>query len=135
MNNVVLVGRLTKDPEIGYSTNENRTAICRFNVAVDRNDKNGGADYIRCIAWGKLAENCDKYTEKGSLVAVQGSIRTGSYKNKDGLTVYTTDVFANSVQFLARPKHKSVDVDPNFDINQDYEEVDAFQEVADEIPF
>lgn len=97
MNNVVLIGRLTKDPELSHIKDD--TAMCKFTLAVDRQGKDG-ADFIRIVTWNKTAENCSKYLAKGRQAAVQGRIQTGSYKNKDGHTVYTTDVIANNVQFL-----------------------------------
>ena len=102
MNNVVLIGRLTKDPEMSY-TQTNQTARTTFTMAVDRPKRNGedqGADFIRVVVWGRQAETCDRYLSKGRMVAVRGSIRTGSYENKIGNKVYTTDVFADNVQFL-----------------------------------
>lgn len=103
MNNVILIGRLTRDPELTYLQNEKQTAKARFNLAVDRPGQTGRdkvADFIPIIVFGKQAENCNQYLGKGSLVAVNGRIQTGSYKNRDGQTVYTTDVFANNVEFL-----------------------------------
>ncbi len=103
MNNVSLIGRLTKDPELRY-TAQTQMAVATFNIAIDRGkDKNGddkGADFPRIMVFGKQAENCEKYLSKGSLVGIQGRIQTGSYKNKNGDTVYTTDVVANFVKFL-----------------------------------
>lgn len=103
MNNVILIGRLTRDPELTYLQNGKQTAKARFNLAVDRPGQTGRdkvADFIPIIVFGKQAENCNQYLGKGSLVAVNGRIQTGSYKNRDGQTVYTTDVFANNVEFL-----------------------------------
>ena len=102
MNNVVLIGRLTKDPEIRY-TSGTQMAVCTFTVAVDRPVKPGEekkADFPRITVFGKQAENCEKYLAKGRLVGIQGRIQTGSYTNKDGATVYTTDVVADRVEFL-----------------------------------
>lgn len=102
MNSVILIGRLTKHPEISYTPNT-QTAVCRFSIAVDRPKKQGedqGADFIRITVWGKQAENCNNYLDKGRQVAVQGHIQTGSYKNQEGVTVYTTDVVADRVEFL-----------------------------------
>lgn len=101
MNSVVLIGRLTKDPELGY-TEVNQTPRCTFTLAVDRQKSDDGADFIRIIAWGKQAETCDRYLEKGRQVAVHGRIQTGSYKNREGVTVYTTDVVADpfGIEFL-----------------------------------
>ena len=102
MNSVVLIGRLTRDPELSYTPNT-QTAACRFTIAVDRPRKDGqdqGADFIRITVWGRQAETCDRYLSKGRQVAVHGRIQTGSYKNRDGETVYTTDVVADRVEFL-----------------------------------
>ena len=102
MNSVILTGRLTRDPELSY-TPQNQTAVCRFTIAVDRPRRNGedqGADFIRITVWGKQAETCDRYLSKGRQTAVMGRITTGSYKDRDGKTVYTTDVVADRVEFL-----------------------------------
>lgn len=110
MNNVTLIGRLTRDPEIRY-TAETTNAICSFTLAVDRNlskekraeaESQGQptADFIRIVTWGRTAELCGNYLAKGRLTAVQGTIQTGSYTNKDGQRVYTTDVIADRVEFL-----------------------------------
>lgn len=101
MNSVVLIGRLARDPELSYTPNT-QTAACRITLAVDKPRKNGedqGADFIRVTVWGAQAENCNKYLSKGRQVAVRGRISTGSY-NKNGQTVYTTDVIAEQVEFL-----------------------------------
>lgn len=102
MNNVILIGRLTKDPEIKYTRDQ--TAVATFTVAINRGkDKNGedrGADFPRVVAYGRTAENCERYLAKGRLVGIQGRLQTGSYKHKDGYTVYTTDVIADRVEFL-----------------------------------
>lgn len=102
MNQVILIGRLTKDPEVRY-TAATQTAVATFTLAVDRPAKSGEekkADFPRITVYGKQAENCEKYLAKGRLVAIEGRLQTGSYQNKDGATVYTTDVVANRVQFL-----------------------------------
>ncbi len=103
MNSVVLIGRLTKDPELSYTPNT-QSAMTRFTIAVDRPRRQGedqGADFIRITVWGKQAETCDRYLSKGRQVAVLGRIQTGSYKNREGVTVYTTDVVADRVEFLS----------------------------------
>ena len=101
MNRVELIGRLTRDPELRYSSNN--LANCRFTLAVNRTfqSQNGeqGTDFISVVVFNKQAENVKKYIAKGSLVAVTGRIQTGSYE-KDGRTIYTTDVVADNVQFL-----------------------------------
>lgn len=102
MNQVVLIGRLTRDPDLSY-TPQQQTACANFTLAVDRPRRDGqerGADFIRIVTWGKQAETCDRYLSKGRQVAVHGRIQTGSYMNKDGVTVYTTDVVADNVEFL-----------------------------------
>ena len=102
MNKVIEIGRLTKDPEIRYSQGESSTCIARYTLAVDRKFKQEGqpnADFINCIAFGKLGEFAEKYLHKGTKIAVTGRIQTGSYKNKDGNTVYTTDVVVEEQEF------------------------------------
>lgn len=102
MNHVVLIGRLVRDPEIRYSQGEKPMAIAKYTLAVDRKYKKEGeqtADFIRCIAFGKNAEFAEKYMTQGRKFAVEGSIQTGSYQNKDGQTVYTTDVIVNGQDF------------------------------------
>lgn len=114
MNSVILIGRLTKDPELSFTPSQ--TALCKFTIAVDRQSKEEKtADFIRIVVWGKQAENCDRYLFKGKQVAVNGRIQTGSYKDKDGKTVYTTDVIAGNVEFLggkteAEPKQEPLDL-------------------------
>ena len=101
MNSVILIGNLARDPELRYSTGANQTAVCRFTIAV--NDGYGDRErtsFIPIVVFGKQAENCDKYLAKGRKVAVNGRIQTGSYTNKEGNKVYTTDVIANNVEFL-----------------------------------
>lgn len=102
INRVVLVGRLTKDPELRYTPSG--VPMARFTVAVNRTFSNQSgereADFIGCIAWRKQAENLANFMRKGSLIGVEGRIQTGSYEGQDGKRVYTTDVVADSVQFL-----------------------------------
>ncbi|MFA1738465.1 single-stranded DNA-binding protein [Lysinibacillus fusiformis] len=102
INRVVLVGRLTKDPEVRFTPNG--IASCRFTVAVNRTFKgqNGEqeADFINCQAWRKNAENLANFMKKGSLIGLEGKIQTGSYEGQDGKRVFTTDVVADSIQFL-----------------------------------
>lgn len=109
MNNVVLIGRLTKDPDLKYL--QNGTALCKFGLAVDKGlskDKKQEmetkgqhtADFINISAWGKMAENCANYLKKGRLVGIQGRIQTGSYTANNGSKRYTFEVVANNVEFL-----------------------------------
>lgn len=98
MNQVQLIGRTTKDIEVRY-TNDG-LAVARFNIAINRPTKEKQADFPTVTVFGKQAENCEKYLAKGRLVGIEGSIRTGSYEDKDGKRVYTTEVVANRVEFL-----------------------------------
>jgi len=105
INRVVLVGRLTKNPELRYTPNG--VASCRFTLAVNRAFKSEGeqqADFIQCVAWRKQAENLANFQRKGNLIGVEGRIQTGSYEGQDGKRVYTTDVVTDSIQFL---EHKN----------------------------
>ena len=102
MNSVVLIGRLTRDPELRYTAGT-QMAVATFTLAIDRPVRAGGerqTDFPRVTVFGKQAENCEKFLAKGRLVGVQGRLQTGSYTNKDGATVYTTDVVADRVEFL-----------------------------------
>lgn len=104
MNKVILMGRLTRDPEVRYSQGgENSLAIARYTLAVDRRFKRNGddqtADFIGCVAFGRNAEFAEKYFRQGLKVVVTGRIQTGSYTNKDGQKVYTTDVVVEDQEF------------------------------------
>lgn len=105
MNKVILMGRLTRDPDVRYSQGETPTAIARYTLAVDRRfarrDQADAqtADFIGCVAFGKAGEFAEKYFKKGTKVAVTGRIQTGSYTNKDGVKVYTTDVVVEEQEF------------------------------------
>lgn len=139
MNNAILSGRLIKDPELRYL--QGGGAVARFTLAVDKDlsrdkksqfEKEGKptADFISCQAWGKLAENVAKFTGKGKRLLVQGRIQTGSYQDKDGKTVYTTDVVANNVEFIDWKDNSSqsgnnstIGKNPNvdFEFNSDFD--------------
>ena len=103
MNKAILMGRLTRDPEVRYTQGENQMAIARFTLAVDRRfNRNGDentADFISCVSFGKTAEFAEKYFRKGTKIAVTGRIQTGSYTNKDGVKVYTTEVVVEEQEF------------------------------------
>ncbi len=103
MNRVILMGRLTRDPEIRYSQGESATAVARYTLAVDRRfNRNGdenNADFIGCVAFGRQAEFAERYLHKGIKMLVTGRIQTGSYTNKDGVRVYTTDVVVEDQEF------------------------------------
>ena len=103
MNKVILMGRLTRDAEIRYSQGETSTAVARFSLAVDRrynrNAEEQTADFINCVAFGRTAEFMERFGRKGTKFVAEGRIQTGSYTNKDGQRVYTTDVVVESVEF------------------------------------
>ena len=102
MNKVILMGRLTRDPDIRHSAGENSTAVARYTLAVDRRykrDGEAGADFISCVAFGRSAEFAEKYFRQGLKVVVTGRIQTGSYTNRDGNKVYTTDVVVEDQEF------------------------------------
>ncbi len=102
MNKVILMGRLTRDPEVRYSSGDNSMAVARFTLAVDRRFRRDGeasADFINCVSFGKTAEFAEKYFRQGLKVLVTGRIQTGSYTNRDGQKVYTTDVVVEEQEF------------------------------------
>ena len=102
MNKVVLMGRLTRDPEVRYSAGENALAIARYTLAVDRRSHKDGeatADFISCVSFGRTAEFAEKYFRQGLRIVISGRIQTGSYTNKDGNKVYTTDVMVEEHEF------------------------------------
>ena len=115
MNKVIEIGRLVRDPEIRYSQGASSTCIARYTLAVDRKFKQEGqpnADFINCIAFGKLGEFAEKYLRKGIKIAVTGRIQTGSYKNKDGNTVYTTDVIVEEQEFCESKNSSGSSAEP-----------------------
>ena len=118
MNKAILMGRLTRDPEVRYSQGDNQMAIARYTLAVDRrfnrnNDENT-ADFIPCVAFGKAGEFAERYFRKGTKIAVTGRIQTGSYTNKDGVKVYTTEVIVEEQEF-AESKNSSANAAGNYD--------------------
>ena len=103
MNKVILMGRLTRDPEIRYSQGEQSTAVARYTIAVDRRFRRDGdqqtADFINCVAFGRQGEFAEKYFRKGIKIAITGRIQTGSYTNREGQKVYTTEVVVEEQEF------------------------------------
>ena len=102
MNKAILMGRLTRDPDVRYSQGENPMAIARYTLAVDRRFKRDGeqsADFINCLAFGRSAEFAEKYFKQGTKIAVSGRIQTGSYTNREGVKVYTTEVVIEEQEF------------------------------------
>lgn len=113
MNKVILMGRLTRDPEVRYSAGDNSMAIARYTLAVDRRfrrdgDSGSSADFIGCVAFGRSAEFAEKYLRQGTKIVITGRIQTGSYTNRDGQKVYTTDVVVEDQEF-AESKSASSD--------------------------
>ena len=137
MNKVIIIGRLTRDPEIKYTTGENATATARFSLALNRRFKNKegnyDADFINCVAFGKTAEFIEKYFTKGMAIGITGRIQTGSYTNKEGQKVYTTDVVVEETEFVESKNKGTSDNVPNNNANSnsDFEEVIS----EDEMPF
>lgn len=131
MNNVVLIGRLTKDPEIRYIP-QSETAVANFTLAVERPlAKEKTADFIRIVAFGKTAEVCERYLSKGKQVAIQGRIQTGSYKDKNDETRYTTDIVAERVHFLGGGEKKEKEKGQDANAPEGFQALDD----GDEIPF
>lgn len=128
MNKVVLMGRLTKDPEIRYSQGENSIAIGRYTLAVDRRGQDTGADYISIVCFGKAAEFAEKYLKKGTKIVVSGRIQTGNYTNKDGQKVYTTEVVAEETEFAESKK-----ADSNEPKEGEFRNIP--DEIEDDLPF
>lgn len=131
MNNVILLGRLTRDPELRYLQNGDNNAVCRFSIAVDKNlsrDKKQElesqnkptADFINVVAWGKLGENVSKYTGRGLRVLITGRIETGSYV-KDGQRIYTTDINASNVEFLDWKDNSANQQEDEFEYSEDFD--------------
>lgn len=116
MNNVILIGRLTKDPELRYTAGQ--TAVCDFNIAIKRDKEN--SDFPRLKCFGKEAENLERFKKKGDLIAILGHVRTGSYL-KDGATVYTQDLIADRIEYLASKQEEATPP--------------AFAEISGDIPF
>lgn len=143
MNRVILLGRLTRDPDIRYSQNGDNMAIARYTLAVDRRGRRNEdsnqqtADFIGCVAFGKNAEFAEKYLRQGTKIAITGRIQTGSYTNRDGQKVYTTDVVVDEQEF-AESKRETQDNAPSA---PDYgtPDSDGFMNIPDgideELPF
>ena len=160
MNSVSLIGRLTRDPELRYAAGS-QMAITRFSIAIDRPVRQGEerkTDFPNIVVFGKQAENCEKYLAKGRMVGVTGRIQTGSYKNRDGATVYTTEVVADRVEFIdwgdrngsersgsgssydggySTRQNTSQSYAPQGSSRSEYEEEmpDSFQTIDEDVPF
>jgi len=141
MNKAILIGRLTRDPELRFTAGSGN-AVATFTLAIDRNFKNKDgqkeADFINIVVWSKAAENCANYLKKGSLAAASGRIQTRTYEGNDGQKRYVTEVVADDVQFLDRkdgggapaPKPQSNGA-PDFGTGEDFSPIDG----EDDIPF
>lgn len=150
MNNVILIGNLTADPKLSYTANTN-TAVASFRLAVSRPTKDGGADFIPCKVFGRQAETLEQYKKKGDEVAVHGRIETGSYKDKDDRTVYTTEVICDRVEYTRGSKGDATtrsDDEPSEEkklkpakemreqTKIDWDDLpDSFEQAEDDIPF
>ena len=143
MNKVILMGRLTRDPEVRYSQGDTAMAIARYSIAVDRrggrNNADGQtADFINCVAFGKAGEFAEKYLRKGTKIAVTGRIQTGNYTNKEGVKVYTTDVVVEEQEF-AESKGAGQDGGLNQNFSSPMSAGDGFMNIPDgideELPF
>ena len=137
MNKVIIIGRFTRDPEIKYTTGENATATARFSLAVNRRFKNKegnyDADFINCVAFGKTAEFIEKYFTKGMAIGITGRIQTGSYTNKEGQKVYTTDVVVEETEFVESKNKGTDDNVPNNNANSNSDFGETISD--DEMPF
>ena len=122
MNKVVLIGRLTKDPELRYAAGSG-TAVTRFTIAVNRQFKKDETDFINCVAFGKTAETISQYLTKGRQIAVTGSIRTGSYDAQDGTKRYTTDVAVESFEFIGSANQGNTQENSNNDAFGAYDDI------------
>ena len=132
MNKVILMGRLTRDPDVRYSAGENSTAVARYTLAVDRRFRRDGdsatADFIGCVAFGRQAEFAEKYLRQGTKIAITGRIQTGSYTNREGQKVYTTDVVVEEQEFA---DSKNVNVSSGTTPAPSSESNDGFKNIPD----
>ena len=141
MNKVILMGRLTIDPEVRYTQGDNASAVARFSLAVDSRFKKDGeqtADFIKCVAFGKTGEFIEKYGRKGTKFVVEGRIQTGSYTNKDGQKVYTTDVVVEQVEFAeskASADGNTTNNTANSNAPTDTSFMDIPDSIDEELPF
>lgn len=117
LNRALLVGRLTRDPELRRTGSGK--AVTSFNLAVERNFKSDEqeADFINCVCWGKIAENTERYCSKGSMVSIDGRIQTRNYENNQGQKVYVTEVIADSVQFISTRNNNTATAAPQAPVN------------------
>ncbi len=138
MNKAILLGRLTKDVDL-RTGGANNKSFARFSIAVNRNFKNQDgkydADFLNCVAFGKNAENIAKYFKKGNLIAVSGRIQTGNYKNKDGQTIYTTDVMVEEFDFVEKKSNTAQDKSGESSKTQADDFMNIPSGIDEELPF
>ena len=135
INKVVLLGRLTKDPELRYAAGSG-TAVCRFTVAINRQFKKDETDFINCVAFGKTGETITQYLTKGRQIAVTGSIRTGSYESNSGEKRYTADVIVETFEFVESKKKETNEFDKQASNFPDpFERSYSEPIIDDDIPF
>lgn len=147
MNNVVLCGRIVRDPEVRYSQGDKPMAIAKYTLAVDRKFKKQGeqtADFINCLSFGKTAEFAERYFRQGIKIIIRGRIQTGSYTNRDGQKVYTTDVVVEEQEFAEKKSSTDSNVSSDYNHNSSYPQgnmvdSDGFMNIPDgideELPF
>lgn len=139
MNKVVLMGRLTRDPDIRWTQGQEQKCVARYTLAVDRRLKKGAegqtADFISIVTFGKAAEFIEKYVKKGTKLVISGSIRTGSYTNRDGQKVYTTDVVTDEIDFAESKKASGEQASNTQPETDDDGFMNVPDEIDDELPF
>lgn len=139
MNKVILMGRLTRDPEVRYTQGEQAMAVARYTLAVDRRGKNqeNSADFIQCVAFGKAGEFAERYLHKGTKIVLTGRIQTGSYTNKEGQRVYTTDIAAEDQEFAESKNTESSGTYRNQSAQETQQSDNGFMSVDEnsELPF
>lgn len=133
MNKWIGIGRITKKPELNYTTNQ--TAVTKFTIAIDRPNRDDDADFITITAFGKRAEAICRYMDKGRQIAVLGHIQTGSYKNRDGRMVYTTDIILDDDEFIGSAQPTAQPAQQIEETVNNMFGVDSFQSATDDIPF
>lgn len=137
MNSINLLGRLTKDVEVRYTSGDN-LAIAHFTLAVDRHDKEKHTDFINCVSFGAQAENLQLYCKKGSQIAVSGRLQSGSYEDKDGKKIYTFDVYCNTIDYTSTKGGDNTTEAPKNEAKPKEEEyIPQFEAIGDDedIPF
>ena len=135
MNKVILIGRLAREPEIRYTAGNERTAVVRYTLAVDRryNREQQSADFLSCVAFGKAAEFAEKYLHKGIKIAVTGRLQTGRYTNRDGITTYTTDVIIEEQEFTESKSRSEDSKDTSDGSRTNRSSADGFMQIPDDI--